>query len=70
MTKAPTTSDVSHCTCCEKKLGKTADWLELDQRTDTYTDSGDVPEEHSQGWFPFGPTCARKLRKAHQEARQ
>jgi hypothetical protein len=49
------------CTCCERPLGGTVAWLELDQRTDTYHDFGDVPEECSQGWFPFGMTCARKL---------
>ena len=34
-------------------------WLELDQRTDTYHDCGGVPADKSQGWFPFGLTCAR-----------
>lgn len=49
------------CTCCKKPLvGKFA-WLELDQRTDTYHDHGDVPIDSSQGWFPFGMTCATNL---------
>lgn len=50
-----------YCTCCERDLtGSAARMLELDQRTDTYHDFGDVPAEQSQGWFPFGLTCARK----------
>lgn len=49
-----------YCTCCEKKLTKKFAWLELDQRTDEYHDSGDVPLDNSQGWFPFGLHCAKK----------
>lgn len=50
-----------YCTCCERDLsGHAFRWLELDQRTDTYHDFQDVPEDRSQGWFPFGLTCARK----------
>lgn len=49
------------CTCCERDLtGHAGRMLELDQRTDTYHDFRDVPEDRSQGWFPFGLTCARK----------
>jgi hypothetical protein len=40
--------------------------LELDQRTGEYHDFGGVPENVSQGWFDFGPDCAKKARrKAH-----
>lgn len=50
------------CTCCKRDLsGGAVRMLELDQRSDTYHDFGDVPEDRSQGWFPFGLTCARKL---------
>ena len=50
------------CTCCERDLaGHAIRMLELDQRSGTYHDLGDVPEDRSQGWFPFGLTCARKL---------
>ncbi len=49
-----------YCTCCERRIKGKVAWLELDQRTDTYHDRGDVPPEKSQGWFPFGLTCARK----------
>lgn len=50
------------CTCCKRDLsGHALRMLELDQRSGTYHDIGDVPEDRSQGWFPFGLTCARKL---------
>ena len=49
------------CTCCDRKLNGQVAWLELDQRDDTYHDHGGVPPEKSQGWFPFGMTCARKI---------
>lgn len=48
------------CTCCDRPLRQRVAWLELDQRTDSYHDHGGVPAEQSQGWFPFGLTCARK----------
>lgn len=47
------------CTCCKRPLKGKFAWLELDQRTNTYHDHGGVPMDHSQGWFPFGMTCAR-----------
>lgn len=55
-----------YCTHCGKPLARTVAWLELDQRTDTYHDRRDVPADRSQGWFPFGMDCARKLLKASQ----
>jgi hypothetical protein len=56
-----------HCTCCKRDLsGHAFRWLELDQRTQTYHDDGDVPADRSQGWFPFGLTCAKKLVAAHK----
>lgn len=53
--------DGRYCTCCERALKNKVAWLELDQRTNTYHDFGDVPADKSQGWFPFGPACARRL---------
>lgn len=50
-----------YCTCCERELSAAHRMLELDQRTQTYHDFRGVPEDRSQGWFPFGLTCARKL---------
>ena len=39
-----------YCTCCGKDLsGHAFRWLELDQRTQTYHDRGDVPADRSQG---------------------
>ena len=56
-----------YCTCCRRELtGHAFRWLELDQRTNTYHDLGGVPEELSQGWFPFGIQCAKKLVDAHR----
>lgn len=59
------TPEMYRCTHCEKPINpaKTA-WLELDQRDDTYHDRGDVPDNLSQGWFPFGIACAKKVMKA------
>lgn len=56
------------CTCCNARLSGRFAWLELDQRIDAYHDLGGVPPEKSQGWFPFGLTCARKA-KEHGLAR-
>lgn len=50
-----------YCQCCKKRLKGRLAWLELDQRTDRYHDFGGVPENKSQGWFPFGIACARRL---------
>lgn len=54
------------CTCCERDLsGHAVRMLELDQRGYVYHDFEDVPEAESQGWFPFGLTCAKKeIKKA------
>ena len=57
------------CTCCGRDIvgdNNAVRMLELDQRTNTYHDLGGVPENRSQGWFPFGLTCAKKLVKAHR----
>jgi hypothetical protein len=48
-----------YCTCCTRRLKGKFAWLEYDQDKTRYTDSGMV--ENSQGWFPFGMTCAKKL---------
>lgn len=52
-----------YCTHCKKPLNGTVAWLELDQRDNTYHDRQDVPPEKSQGWFPFGVACARKVNR-------
>ena len=48
------------CECCGRELSGAVRMLELDHRTDSYHDFGDVPEAKSQGWFPFGLRCAKK----------
>ena len=58
------------CTCCDRDLsGHKVRLLELDQRSNNYHDFNDVPEDHSQGWFPFGLTCAKTL-VAKEKARR
>ena len=57
------------CTCCDRDLtGHAVRMLELDQRTNTYHDFGDVPPEESQGWFPFGLKCAKRKLVKHRAA--
>lgn len=58
------------CTCCEARLSGKVAWLELDQRDGTYHDFGDVPTEKSQGWFPFGMGCARRLKTEAEHKRE
>lgn len=48
------------CQCCGKPLRGSVVMLEMDQRDWTYHDRGGVPADKSQGWFPFGKTCAKK----------
>lgn len=51
-----------NCECCGRELawGKVF-WLELDQRIDEFHDFElGVPQESSQGAFPFGVDCARR----------
>jgi len=53
--------DNQSCTKCEKKLDyEKIVWLELNSHTGVYTLPGMVPEEESQGVFPFGAACAQK----------
>lgn len=46
------------CWGCKKPLAESARQLELDSRDWTYHDFRDVPEDRSQGWFPFCQECA------------
>ncbi len=57
------------CTCCERPLKTRVAWLELDQRVNMYHDDGGVPDDKSQGWFPFGLACARAKLRRYREAR-
>lgn len=57
------------CNYCGKRL-RSVVLLELDQRINAYHDFGGVPENQSQGWFDFGPDCAKKLREEARKAIQ
>lgn len=46
------------CTHCEAVLKGRVVYLELDQRTGTYTNRN-IPDEFSQGAFPFGVQCSK-----------
>lgn len=60
----------TYCQRCGASLTH-AVWMELDQRTDTYTATeNEVPSEHSQGWFPFGIACAGVERRLHEKAQE
>lgn len=56
-----TSKDNIRCTKCNEPLNdKKAVWLELSQTDGRYYDS--FPEGHiSQGGFPFGKSCAKKV---------
>lgn len=55
------TSEPIYCEKCGRELNpKRIVWLELNCMTGLYHREGEVPEEDSQGWFPFGPDCAKK----------
>lgn len=59
------------CTYCGRKLVGIIRLLELDMRDQRYKDSQDVPLKESQGWFPFGLACAKRmLRKEGQGTSQ
>lgn len=61
MNMRPRGTEFVRCTCCDKDLEGAVRMLELDQRHSVYHDFGGVPDAHSQGWFPFGLTCAKKM---------
>ena len=49
------------CTCCHRDLsGHAVRMLERDNRIQGFHDFGGVPEDESQGSFPFGLACAKK----------
>jgi hypothetical protein len=56
-------TDARYCTCCAKRLRGKFVWLEKDCLVcDGYHfNEGEVAPERSQGWFPFGMTCAKKI---------
>lgn len=50
------------CERCDEKLKeKNIVWLELDINSGLYYKEGEFPKDGlSQGYFPFGKTCAKK----------
>lgn len=50
--------------CGEQVDPDKAVWLELNWNTQEWSAEGSVPEEESQGCFPFGAACARAVLKA------
>jgi hypothetical protein len=60
-----------YCTCCDRELRDSKIvWLNYDRRDGTYHNFGDIPEEHDQGGFPFGPGCARRKINQAKEFRR
>ncbi len=60
-----------HCTACERELNpERIVWFEMNARTfEVWEENKGTPPawagtEDSQGCFPYGPCCARKVRKA------
>jgi hypothetical protein len=50
------------CTCCGKPLKQAGSvWLECSFITNKYYIDNVVPSHESQGYFPFGLTCAKKV---------
>lgn len=66
----PKGDGIETCCCCGKPLQPMRRvWLELDHRIDCYHDFDlGVPESLSQGWFAFGPECARRQLTAARAA--
>ena len=59
------------CTRCEKPLKRTFAWCERNCLTGEYfTSHGNVAENESQGWFPFGLDCAKRIEKDPYAARR
>lgn len=56
-----------NCECCNKELtSNKVVWLELSQTDNRYYE--EIPEGHiSQGAFPFGASCAKKILKAKNQ---
>ena len=50
------------CTRCDELLNEARIvWLELNSRTGIYSSGPVEPPEDSQGGFPFGAACARRV---------
>ena len=55
----------TRCTKCDRKLDEDKIvYLELNNFHGTYHKAGTVPNSESQGAFPFGADCAKKVVKS------
>lgn len=55
-------SKIDHCSCCGRPLDpEKIVWLEQSFVTSRWYAGGQCPPEESQGGFPFGAACARKI---------
>jgi hypothetical protein len=64
MKKGKITHDDYHCQICGAVVNPDkAVWLELDLRDNSWHDpkTDPVPQEYSQGGFPIGRDCAKKV---------
>ena len=51
-----------HCEHCGQRLDRDkAVWLEFSFRTGRWYHAEQCPPDESQGYFPFGRACARKV---------
>lgn len=64
-------NDDLFCQECGKKLDPIkAVWLELSTETGEYYFGDPLPEAESQGGFPFGKDCAKKIGKRYQAEKE
>ena len=53
------------CTNCGRRIKSTVVWLEFNSHTNSFVLPGaQVPSDDSQGGFPLGPDCAKKIIRA------
>ena len=55
---------MNYCENCDKELNPNKMvWLELNTETGLFHKLGEVPENESQGCFPFGVACSKAVLK-------
>jgi hypothetical protein len=56
-----------YCECCGRELNKSKMvWLEKSFKTNRWYAPGECPPEESQGCFPFGAACGKKVLKTQK----
>lgn len=58
------------CTKCKQKLNRGIDWAELSTKDGKYYWNGTPTSEESQGWFPFGLDCIKKIKEVSSVSSQ